>query len=436
MRSSSIDVDLFCGGGGVSEAIRQATGKSPDVAVNHDPCAIRMHQANHPETLHLREDVLAISPIGIAGGRHVRLVWASPDCRHHSSAKGGKPRDNNSRFLAWTVIDWAEQVRPQVIILENVPEFRGWGPLDAHGKVIPSRAGETFSEFCETLRAMGYRVEWAVLNSADYGAPTSRKRLFLVARCDGWPIQWPAPTHGPGRLPYRTAAECIDWSIPIPSIFHRRRPLAPNTLRRIARGIRKFVVDPSTPFIISHYGQSIGRSINAPLPTITAGGGGHHGLVVPVFEASFIAKHYGGVVGHGLGRPLGTITQKDHHSLVTVFLERHGVVHPVPTAVTSFLTKFYGTSTGSSLDAPVPTVTATGQHLGIVTVHGEAARIVDVGMRMLQPRELANAQGFPPNFVLTGSKTSQIAKIGNSVPPAVAAAVIRAQFPNHRGFAA
>lgn len=387
-----MSVDLFCGGGGVSEAIVLALGKSPDVAVNHDPCAIRMHSANHPRTLHLREDVRAVSPYGVTRGRRVGLLWASPDCRHHSVAKGSKPRDNEVRFLAWTVIDWAEAVRPNVIILENVPEFVNWGPLNQEGRVIKERAGETFGEFRRKLLALGYTIEWSVLNAADYGAPTSRRRLFVVARCDGLPIRWPEATHGPGLLPYRTAAECIDWSIPAPSIFLRKRPLAEKTMRRIARGIQKFVVDSPTPFIISHYGQSIGRRLDEPLPTITAGGGGHHGLVVPVFEG--------------------------------------------PPCTASFLTKFYGTSTGSSLNSPVPTVTATGQHLGVVTVRWEAPRVTDVGMRMLQPRELALAQGFRRDFILTGTKTSQIAKIGNSVPPAVAAAVIRAQFPHIRGIAA
>lgn len=416
---SDMSVDLFCGGGGVSEAIVLALGKSPDVAVNHDPCAIRMHSANHPFTLHLREDVRAVSPYEVTRGRRVGLLWASPDCRHHSVAKGSKPRDNEVRFLAWTAIDWAKAVRPKVIILENVPEFVNWGPLDQEGRIIKERVGETFGEFRRELYALGYAVEWSVLNAADYGAPTSRRRLFVVARCDGLPIRWPEATHGPGLLPYRTAAECIDWSIPTPSIFLRKRPLAEKTMRRIARGIRKFVVDSPSPFIINHYGQRIG--------------GGRRGLGVPAFSASWIAKHYGGVTGHGLDRPLGTITAKDHHSLVTAHFGHPSL--PPGEGAAAFLTKFYGTSTGSSLDAPVPTVTATGQHLGVVTVRWEAPRLIDVGMRMLQPRELAMAQGFRRDFVLTGTKTSQIAKIGNSVPPAVAAAVIRAQFPHIRGIA-
>jgi DNA (cytosine-5)-methyltransferase 1 len=406
-------VDLFAGGGGASEGIRLALGRCPDVAINHDEAAIAMHEANHPATRHLREDIRAVSPRDVTGGKPVDLLWASPDCKHFSRAKGSAPREKAIRSLAWVVVDWARDVRPNVIALENVPEFVTWGPLSEDGRVIGARAGETFREFVK----------------ADFGAPTARKRIFLIARCDGLPIVWPTPTHGQGLLPVRTAAECIDWTIPAPSIFARRKPLAENTLRRIAEGIRRYVIGTPTPFIVSQYGQSIGRSADAPLPTITAGGMGHQSLVVP----TLVQTGYGEREGQAprclnIHAPLGTVVASVKHGLVEAFLERFqlGTFPGRSDQVAAFLTKFYGTSTGAQMDLPMPTVTATGHHLGIVTVRGEAYRIVDIGMRMLEPRELATAQGFRPDYILTGNKTQQVARIGNSVCPPVAAAVVRA----------
>lgn len=456
-------VDLFAGGGGASHGIEMATGRSPLVAVNHDPAAIQMHAQNHPGCLHLCESVWDVEPFR-PHGRPLDLLWASPDCKHFSRAKGGRPKSKEIRALAWVVTRWAEAVRPRVVCVENVPEFVTWGPLDDAGRPLEGRKGETFRAWVGKLEALGYHVEWRVLVAADYGAPTTRKRLFVVARCDGQDIVWPEPTHGPGREhPYRTAAECIDWSIPAPSIFGRRRPLAEKTQARIAEGIRRFVLEADEPYLAfvanTRNGERKGqrprvRDLRRPLNTITAQGS--QGALV----TAFLAKHYTGVVGQGLARPLGTITARDHHSLVA-----------------AHLTKFYGTSTGSGLHAPTPTVTATGQHLGMVAAEltpaaeangrtvaawlmkyygqgvgqavdeplhtiptrdrfglvtvdldGETYALTDIGMRMLQPRELATAQGFDADYILTGTKTQQVARIGNSVPPQVVAAIVGAQF--------
>lgn len=480
-------VDLFAGGGGASLGIFRATGVHPIVAVNHDPHAIEMHAENHPDTLHLCENVFAVEPAQLMRGRRVNLLWASPDCTHFSRAKGGKPKKKEIRALAWVVATWAEQVRPEVICLENVSEFQDWGPLypedhpdeKLRNQPIPDRRGETFVAFVGRLRELGYQVDWRVLNAADFGAPTSRKRLFLVARCDGRPVAWPTPTHGPGRArPWRSAGEIIDWSVPALSIFASkaeakawaaatgegipRRPLAEATQRRIAEGLRRYVLEASDPYVVSlpagervvgslvqtGYGERKGQrpralDIRAPLGTVVATGAKH------AVVTAWLAKYYTGVVGQSLEQPSGTITARDHHALVA-----------------ASLTKFYGTSKGSSLGSPTPTVTASGNHLGLVAafllkyygaggqwqaldeplhtivakarfglvtvdVGGEPHVIADIGMRMLQPHELARAQGFGDDYVLTGTKEQQIARIGNSVCPDVAEALVRAQL-KHR----
>lgn len=477
-------VDLFAGGGGASEGIRQALGIGPAVAINHDLAAVEMHAANHPGTMHLCEDVFRVQPFR-PRRKPIDLLWASPDCTHHSRAKGGKPRETGRRLLAWVVVEWARAVHPRVIALENVQEFRDWGPLDEHGQPIPEKRGETFREFVNALQLAGYRVEHRVLNAADFGAPTSRRRLFLVARCDGEPIRWPEPTHGPGRaLPWRTAAECIDWSIPVPSIFDRARPLAEATQRRIAEGIRRYVLDSPRPFIVQvNHGRDVNRShdLGVPFPTIATGTGAHgFGLVAPTLVqtgygerpgqtpraldlgaplgtvvaggqrhalvAAFLARHYGGMVGREVERPLPTVTAVDHHGLVAAHLTKfygtsaagQGLERPAPTItaggehaglVAAFLTKFYGRSTGHAPTEPLHTITSM-ERFGVVTVHldGEPYVLADIGMRMLQPRELARAQGFDDSYVLTGTKRDQVARIGNSVAPPVARAVVAAQF--------
>ncbi|MDE1989022.1 MAG: DNA cytosine methyltransferase [Betaproteobacteria bacterium] len=406
-----IIVDSFAGGGGASTGIEWALGRSPDIAINHSPAAIAMHRLNHPRTKHYCENVWKVDPLEATGGRPVGLAWFSPDCTHFSKAKGGKPRSKKIRGLAWVVYHWAKAVRPRVIVLENVEEFATWGPLLSDGKPDPARAGFTFRRWWRQIENLGYQVDARELRACDFGAPTTRKRLFVIARCDGHPIQWPEPTHGPGLQPYRPAAECIDWSIECPSIFGRKRPLADATLRRIARGVMRYVVHARQPFLVvtlrgtedSHIAASA-RSAAEPLRTVTAQGS-QGGLV-----AAFLAKHYGGHEGPGtpLQLPLDTVTARDHHSLVH-----------------AFLLKYYGTDQDPRLEDPLHTITGK-DRFGLVTVQGERYRIADIGMRMLQPRELYRAQGFPENVKLLGSKSSQVELCGNSVCPPLAAAIVRA----------
>lgn len=477
-------VDNFAGGGGASTGIELALGRRVDVAINHDLAAVVMHRANHPGTRHLCEDVFAVKPREVTGGRPVDLAWFSPDCKHFSKAKGGRPCDKKIRGLAWVAVRWAREVGPRVIILENVEEFQDWGPLMADGRPDPGRKGLTFRRFVGCLRGLGYTVEWRELVAADFGAPTTRKRLFLVARNDGEAVVWPEATHArrpgaemltTGLRPWRTAAECIDWSIPCPSIFERKRPLAEATLRRIAEGLRRYVIEATEPFIvrICQTGSDGGkvRSVGEPLGTIVSKN--EHCLAVPYLSkyhgqkseqdsrcstpggpiatldtqnrfalvSAFLAKHYGGVVGHRPDRPLGTVTAVDHHGvaaaqLVKLYETSNGadVRDPMPTVtgqgnhiaeVRAFLIKYYGTWCGQNLNEPAATVTGK-DRLGLVVVHGEEYQIADIGLRMLQPRELARAQGFHESYVLTGTKSSQVARIGNSVCPPVAAALVRA----------
>lgn len=429
-------IDLFAGGGGASLGIREALGRDPDIAINHDQTAVAVHAMNHPGTRHLHGDVWHYAPRDVVGDRSVDLLWASPTCTFFSRAKGG-PLDvkeaRKVRSLASVAVRWARDVRPRVIIVENVEAFADWGPLLHGGKPCPERKGRNFRSWVGKLRGLGYVVEWRELRACDYGAPTSRKRLFVIARCDGQPIVWPSPTHGRGLLPYRTAASCIDWSLPVPSIFDRKKPLAEATLRRIARGIRKFVV-VGDPFIVHvSNGERDGQAprvydIERPLDTVVAGGV-KHALV-----AAFLAKNFGGheSPGQSLTFPLGTVTCRDHHALVTATAEGTRSEN-----VRAFLTKYYGDTgsvarAGQSLSLPLDTVT-TAPRFGLVTVHGESFEIADIGMRLLEPRELARAQGFPNDFVLDTiiggecvSKTAQVRLIGNSVAKDVATALVRA----------
>lgn len=447
-------VDNFAGGGGASTGIELATGRSPDIAVNHDADALAMHEANHPSTRHMREDVWDVDPVAVCGGRPVGLAWFSPDCTFFSKARGAKPfrdrrRATRRRALAHIVVRWASAVRPRVICMENVEEFEDWGPLGPDGLPDPDRIGLSFRRWRRQLENLGYAVEWRQLRACDYGAPTTRKRLFVVARCDGAPIVWPTPTHGPGRSqPYRTAAECIDWTIPVPSIFGRSRPLAENTLRRIARGLRRFVLEAPRPFVVpvsgslaapfltEHANASSQRIFAAdePLRTQCANvKGGHFALVT-----AFLARHYGGNENDGadLRQPMHTITTQDHHAAVTVQLGMFDAPAPQPwraDEVRAFLVKFYGNEQeGHSLQLPLGTVT-TKDRFGLVTVAGREYQIVDIGMRMLAPRELFRAQGFPEGYVVeTGAdgrvltKTAQVRMVGNSVAPPAAAALVAA----------
>jgi len=584
-------VDNFAGGGGASLGIEMGLGRAVDISINHDPSAVEMHAINHPASRHACENVWKVDPKKITRGRPVGLAWFSPDCRHFSRAKGGKPVSPRVRGLAWIVVKWAKLVKPEIIILENVREFEDWGPLvhvkgadgaklfdsDKRPVMLPDRdrKGMTFRRWVSQLRNLGYHVEWRVLNAADYGAPTHRRRLFLIARRDGKPVVWPKPSHGPGRRkPYRTAAECIDFSDLGRSIFDRKKPLAEKTLRRIVKGLERYVLNNPRPFILqvqngssangvndsadplntvtarprgggmalvtpmmlstAHTGTT-GRGkyvddLNDPAKTITAandkailtpiltqfrgsnqGNGGdvsstmpaacangnHTGLVSPLL----IEVNHGGNEPRGIdaSKPMPTVTGSHGQALVTPFIARYNtekspgdnraesiqnpastletqnrlsVVSPIivgvggragqtpPTSGASplgtitakndraflapWMTCYYGSDMeiGSAPDDPMRTVTtkdrvamvaALLRRFGVecgdvptVTINGDKYVIADIFMRMLHPRELARAQGFPDDYVLCGSKANQVAKIGNSVCPPVAAAIVKA----------
>lgn len=483
-------VDNFAGGGGASTGIEMAIGRSVDIAINHDPDAIAMHKANHPASKHYCEDVWQVDPVEACAGNPVALAWFSPDCKHFSRAKGGKPVDKNIRGLAWVAIKWAYTVRPKVLMLENVPEIQTWGPLGKDGKPIKERAGETFmgfilaltggipawhpayQEMCDALsieptsemaqklqKGLGYKVQHRTLKSCDYGAPTTRTRFYLIARCDGRPIVWAEPTHAPKdseavkqglKLPYHTAAECIDWSIPAQSIFERKKPLAENTMRRIARGIQKFVIDNPEPFIVTvnHSGEGFrGQSTDEPL--MTQDTSNRYALSV-----AHIMKNYGGGyngAGSAADAPLDTVTAKDHNSLVTAHImtmrnnmDGQPIDEPLTTIscsgahhaeVQAFLVKYFSTGAAKSVNEPLDTVT-TKDRFALVTIHGEEYIITDIKMRMLQPRELFNAQGFPSDYIIDHDadghpyvKSKQVARCGNAVTPQVPAALVRANLP-------
>ncbi|KAA6482044.1 DNA cytosine methyltransferase [Bacillus swezeyi] len=431
-----IIVDNFAGGGGASTGIEMATGLSVDIAINHDPAAIAMHKVNHPDTEHYCESVWEVDPQEATKGRPVALCWFSPDCKHFSKAKGGKPVEKKIRGLAWVAVRWAATVRPRVIILENVEEFQTWGPLTKDGLPDPRKKGSTFRSFVRALQRQGYKVEWKELRACDYGAPTIRKRLFLIARRDGRPIVWPKPTHGDpksatvkkGMLkPWRTAAEIMDWSIETPSIFNRKKPLSENTLRRIARGIQRFVIESKKPFVVGNHGRSLiqmgygdpeGRRVldlKKPLGTITAGGNKFAMATSHLIKLRGTCKD-----GQPVTNPMPTVTAGGLHV----------------GEVRAFLTKYYGSDIGQSLDNPLHTVT-TKDRFGLVTIKGENYQIADIGMRMLQPHELFAAQGFPSDYVIDRdingvrySKAKQVERCGNAVPPPFAEHLIRANLPD------
>ncbi|MFG6566713.1 DNA cytosine methyltransferase [Sulfitobacter sp. 1A13679] len=555
MNDLPLIIDSFAGGGGASTGIEMALGRSPDIAINHSAPALALHAVNHPDTVHLDSNIWDVDPLTATGGKPVALLWASPDCKHFSKAKGGAVRDRNIRDLAWVVVKWAEDVKPDVICMENVEEFVTWGPICEGGKPIKEFSGITYEAWLKRLRNAGYKVQSRELRACDYGAPTIRKRWFLVARRDGLPITWPKPTHGDpksklvkaGKLkPWRTAAECIDWSIPCPSIFDTSevikekhglraiRPLANNTLARVARGMKRYVLDADEPFLVNltHGARAEGAAepfrtitganrgekaaicpslmsmkgtarrsvpVNAPHPTVLAGGG-HSALVAasmihvgngeragqrpralditaplntvvaggvkqyPV--AAFLAQHNGGPrmeshAGHDPRDPISTVAASGSHQ----------------TPVTAFFAKYYGTGDGARAVDPMHTVTVKdrfahtqaelsappfrpehdararevaeflrahdawdGGEYVTLTIDGQTFVVVDIGLRMLTPRELFNAQGFPPDYVIDGvwtetdgdwsfqpfTKNVQVSCCGNSVCPPIAAALVRA----------
>lgn len=541
-------VDSFAGGGGASTGIELATGRVVDIAINHDPDAILMHKTNHPHTVHYQASVWDVDPLEVTGGSPVGLLWASPDCKHFSKAKGGKPVDKNIRGLAWIVLRWAGTVQPRVVILENVEEFQTWGPV-RRGHPVKAKAGQTFRRFIDQLEGLGYAVEWRELVAADYGAPTTRKRFFLIARRDGRPIVWPEPTHAPAdspevlegrKKPWRSAAEIIDWSLPCPSIFDTReeirekyglsaqRPLRPNTMRRVARDVDKFVVKSANPFlvVVNHAGEFRGQEIEDPLQTITA----KHGYGVasptmapwtvtnttnstghPVNEPIDTARTGGGggqmflgasliqyhteqsehVRGQEITGPIMTIDAANRYGLTAASLvkyygsDQHGqnIQDPLHTVTakdreglaTAHLVKMKGTNLGGPATEPVQTITAGGGHHGVVTtqitraepgadlrhwpeirellntycgydlgpedvilfqIGGARYFMADIGLRMLTPRELYRANGFPDDYKIerdytgqTYGKSKQVARCGNAVPPPFATALVRANLP-------
>ena len=456
-------VDSFAGGGGASFGIELATGRSPDIAINHDAESIALHKANHPGTRHYTEDVWHVDPVEATRGQRVGLMWLSPDCKHFSKAKGSAPVSPRVRGLAWTAVRWAQSsAKPRVLVLENVEEFQTWGPIARETqRPDPNKKGKTFRAFCNKLRKLGYEVQHRELRACDFGAPTIRRRLFLVARCDGQPIVWPKATHGKHLRPWRTAAECIDWTRPCPSIFTRKKPLAANTMKRVAAGLRRYVIETDRPFIVrdvlpfitEHANASNQRNMSAgePLRTQCASvKGGHFALV-----SAFVAKHYterksGDVNAASLFGPTPTVTSVDHNALVAAHIVKlrgdnvgHAADEPLHTIsaqgthhglVRAFMVKYYGTDQDPQLTAPLHTIT-TKDRFGLVTVDGADYEIADIGMRMLAPRELYRAQGFPDSYQIDipfngkpMTKTAQVRMVGNSVCPPVAAAIVRANY--------
>ena len=420
--------DNFAGGGGASQGIEQAIGRAVDIAVNHDQAAITMHKANHPGTKHYREDVFHVDPVEATKGKKVAYAWFSPDCKHFSKAKGSALKDKKIRGLAWVVCRWAGTVKPDVIVVENVEEFMTWGPL-RRGKSIKSRKGETFQKWKKQITDLGYKFDFKILNAADYGAPTKRERFVGVFRCDGKPINWPVQEYAKRDSllvasgyckPWKSAGNYIDYSIPMKSIFDRKKPLSSNTLERIARGLKKFVIETDEPYIVdnqawflSHYygtqgAETRGSDLHDPISTIPTNN--RFGLV-----CAYLSQWYSKDSGQSLREPHPTIMTNNKSQLVA-----------------AFLTKYYGNEKdGQSLYEPLGTITAK-DRFGLVTVHGQEYQITDICLRMLTARELARCQGFPEDYILDCvSETEAKAKIGNSVCPDMAEAVTRAMIPEY-----
>lgn len=521
--SDEITVDGFCGGGGWSTGFEFAIGRPVDIGINHDKYAIAMHKKNHPFTEHYNENIFEVDPYKATKGRPVGWAHFSPDCTHFSRAKGGTPVKKSIRGLAWVVTKWAGTVHPRIISMENVPEFMSWGSLCARrnkdgriyrmdgtlaekGTYVPyseqqlvpnkKKQGKTFKRFINVMKSFGYKCEWKILTASDYGAPTIRKRLFIIFRNDGKSIIFPNPTHGnpeseevkSGKLlPWHTAAECINWDLECPSIFERKKHLAENTLRRIAKGIQKFVIENPNPFIIqvNHGGDNFrGQEVDKPMPTITAKHG--FGIVAPTLiqyhgeqsknevrgqilekplqtvdtanryglVTAFMSKYFGGNYqgcGSSVDEPLHTITAVDHNALAAVHITQFNnhcigqkVDEPLKTItcgeghfgeVRAFLIKYYSGESGQKVNEPLHTI-RTKDCFGLVTIKGVDYAIVDIGLRMLTPRELYNAQGFPTDYEIETDcygnkypKTKQVARCGNSVPPPFATALARANAP-------
>lgn len=388
-------IDAFAGGGGASVGIEMALGREVDIAINHDPDAILMHQTNHPKTLHLTEDIFKVDLRKYIKGQKVALMWASPDCTSHSKAKGGKPREHGLRILPWAVYKHAKAILPEVIIMENVEEIQQWGPLDENGYPIKERKGEEYQKFLTAMKSLGYISESRELVAADYGAPTTRKRWYAIFRRDGREIVWPEQTHSKngqnGLKPWEPIWKYLDFTDLGKSIFGRKKPLAEKTMNRIARGLEKFVFKNPEPFIVqvNHGGDNFrGQNIHTPLPTITQKHG--YGIVSPVM-APFIDKSYGGNYagsGSSVKEPIHTVTTVDHNRLVTsLMIQYHSettqngvrgqkVTDPFQTVDTSnryalvsaFLSKFYKSGTGQTITEPIHTITCSLGHFGLVSI--------------------------------------------------------------------
>nr|DAK35557.1 MAG TPA: DNA cytosine methyltransferase [Caudoviricetes sp.] len=428
-------IDCFAGGGGASVGIEMALGRPVDIAINHDPDAILMHKTNHPGTLHLTEDIFKADLQKYVGNQHVALMWASPDCTSHSKAKGGQPRKQGLRILPWAVYKHAKAILPDVIIMENVEEIQQWGPLDEKGRPIKERIGEDYNKFISAMESIGYEFDSRELVAADYGAPTTRKRWYAVFRRDGKQIIWPKPTHnrfGTDNLkPYEQCGDYIDWSDLGKSIFDRPKPLAEATQKRIANGIKKYIVDNPEPyvvknkdalaFIIQYHGETRqgdfrGQLLTEPIKTIDTSN--RYGLVT-----AFITKYYKTGIGQRCDEPLHTITASSGH---------FGVI-------SAFLVKYYGTGCGQVLNEPLGTIT-TKDRFGLVNVlvdiHGEKYIISDIFLRMLKPEELKVMQGFPKDYIIDRDYkwrsypiAKQVARIGNSVVPVMAETLVKANCP-------
>ena len=422
-------IDCFAGGGGASVGIEMALGRSVDIAVNHDPAAILMHRTNHPSTLHLTEDIFTVDFKKRVGNHKVSLMWASPDCTSHSKAKGGQPRDSGLRMLPWAVYKHAKDLLPEVIIMENVEEIQQWGPLDDNGRPVKERAGEEYEAFIQSVKALGYDFDSRELVAADYGAPTTRKRWYAIFRRDGRPIVWPKQTHFKDREPkWKPCGDYIDWSDLGTSIFGRSKPLAEATQKRIANGIRKYIIDNPNPYIvkddrsvafmIQYHGEQKegycrGQSLSEPIKTIDTSN--RYGLVT-----AFVTKFYKTGVGQSCDEPLHTITTSPGH---------FGLI-------SAFLVKYYGTGCGQELMEPLATIT-TKDRFGLVNVlldiKGEKYIIADIFLRMLKPEELKVMQGFPKDYIIDRDyrwrkypTSEQVKRIGNSVVPVMAEAIVKA----------
>lgn len=427
-----IIIDCFAGGGGASVGIEMALGRSVDIAINHDPEAIRMHKVNHPNTQHLTEDIFKVDLQRYVEGRHVALMWASPDCTSHSKAKGGQPRSKGLRILPWAVYKHAKTLLPDVIIMENVEEIQQWGPLDADGHPIPERQGEDYRRFITAMIALGYDFDSRELIAADYGAPTTRKRWYAIFRRDGKPISWPDQTHskvGNCFPKWKACGDYIDWSDLGKSIFDRKKPLAEATMKRIANGVKKYIIDNQHPYIVrndkaiafmiqyhgeTRAGDSRGQLLSEPIRTIDTSN--RYALVT-----AFITKFYKSGIGQGCNEPLHTITTSPGH---------FGLV-------CAFLIKYYGGGCGQTIDRPLDTIT-TKDRFGLVTVliGGEQYVIKDIFLRMLKPSELKIMQGFPEDYIIDRDidwkpypLKEQVARIGNSVVPLMAQKLVEANCP-------